>query len=97
MPAHKKLRLTLEQHIEIGKRLKTLRSDAYTIAAEVSPALKAKDVDRFLKSILAINLFRCSLDNLVCRDYPREFNAGIYYGEQTYPNVTAQPQQTPNE
>lgn len=39
-----------------------------------------------LKCLAKIDALKCELDNLICRDFPYDFD-GVYYGQNSYSSV----------
>ena len=81
----KKVKLALEDHVKIGKRLKRARRDVLETylslcRSEGSRSSAAKAAKR---SLGEIDNLRCRLDSLLCESLPAGDDSwkGVYYGD----------------
>ena len=81
MASRSKTQLTLDDHVQLGSRLKALRVDVLRISMTLSPSMKVADVQAFLRSLKEVDGLRSKLDGQLARDFPQEFDCNTYYGK----------------
>ena len=84
----KHTRLTYDEHVEIGGKLKKLRSELMEITVRLrrahgstSPVIKAAD-----RAMAGVNDLRNRLDSQLCASLPPSDESwrGVYYGENRH-------------
>jgi hypothetical protein len=84
----RKAKLTIEEHREIGKALKTFRNERlinYAISIENATPKNSRQSKAARKALDAIDELRNVMDDLVCEDYFDEIGDAfkeIYYGAE---------------
>lgn len=72
-------KMTKEQHIQTGQKLKRMVSELQDMLT--LPGLSLADRSHFHKSIKSIDMMRCVLEDKMFKDYPNEgLTVGVYYG-----------------
>lgn len=74
-------RLTIADHQEIGCKLKEIRNILVSLAVVIPNACgnTSRAGKSAIKVFREVDRLRSELEDVCCRDYPAEFNLGIYY------------------
>jgi len=74
------MKMTLKQHLELGEQIKEFKETLQqTHVMNIGP--KASHERRAVANTLKrVDLLKCALDGVVCRDFPQCAGALIYYG-----------------
>ena len=71
--------MNLEEHKKIGQTLRWLQYELYNMNSKYRYK-KDKRKSYESKCVILVSNLRCMLDNVVCRDYPIDWE-GVYYGK----------------
>ena len=79
----RKVPMTIDEHRELGNRLKVIRADYMKTLLRLQEAYpqQSRCVLALRRTLKQLELLRNALDDDIAYEYPREFTPNYYYGE----------------